>query len=82
MPDGQHRGSLETWRGWRGERLVWTRFQYDRDRANGVEVRIVVGLPADEQAAQAAARQVAGLLLQALNQAAEVPAQRLGGGAR
>jgi len=80
MPDGQHRGRLETWQGWRGERLVWTRFQYDSDGSNGIEVRIVVGLPPDERAAQVAARHLAVTLLQALNQAARVPAPRVEGG--
>jgi hypothetical protein len=76
MPDGQHRMTPETWQGARGIRVVWTRFQYARDGANGLEVRIVIGLPDDEPSALAVARHVAGALLNTLNTAGATPARR------
>jgi hypothetical protein len=76
MGDGQHRMTPQTWQSQGGVRLVWTRFEYDRDHAGGVEVRIVVGLPGDEPAALATARHLAGHLLQALDRAGATPTHR------
>ena len=65
----------ETWHGARGVRVVWTRFQYERG-GNGLEVRIVIGLPDDEPSALAAARNVAAALLNTLNTVGATPARR------